>query len=228
MPNPNDAGANDTTATPRPPLSRERILQSALELADRDGLEALSMRRLGRALGVEAMSLYKHVADKEDILDGITDLVMAEVDPPSPDEAWKAALRRTAIAVHGALLRHPWAGPVFESRLTPGPARLRYLDAVLGTLRGAGFDLAMTAQAFMAFDAHIYGFTMQESSWRFDRTTAPEVAGNLARELSASGHYPNVLAMAQEAASGPDAVTTDFEFGLDLLLDGLERRLATG
>ncbi len=204
----------------RTPLSRERVLQAALRLADEDGVDGVSMRRLGQALGVEAMSLYKHVADKEAILDGIADLVMEEVEVPDPALGWRAAIRRSAISAHEALRRHPWAGLVLESRLNPGPARLRYLDAVVGTLRGAGFDTLTVAHAFMALDSHTYGFTMQEAALPFDAASAAGVAEDLAVRVFAHG-YPNLAAMAELAMSGVPML--DFEFGLDLLLDGLER-----
>jgi AcrR family transcriptional regulator len=204
----------------RLPLSRDRVLQAALALADEGGVEAVSMRRLGQALGVEAMSLYKHVADKEAILDGIADLVMEEVEVPSADGDWRASIRRSAISAHEALRRHPWAGVVLESRLNPGPARLRYLDATVGVLRGAGFDLPTVARAFMALDSHTYGFTLQELALPFDAATAPEVAREMTSRGFARG-YPNLAAMAELAITG--APMLDFEFGLDLLLDGLER-----
>jgi AcrR family transcriptional regulator len=209
-------------AAPRVPLSRERVLRAALALADDGGVEALSMRRLGQALGVEAMSLYKHVADKEAILDGISDLVMEEVEVPSPDLHWRTSVRNSAISAHEALRRHPWAGTVLESRLNPGPARLRYLDAVVGVLRGAGFDTPTVARAFMALDSHTYGFTMQELALPFDAASAPDVAEEMAARVFAHA-YPNLSAMAELAMSG--AQLLDFEFGLDLLLDGLERLL---
>jgi hypothetical protein len=166
------------------------------------------------------MSLYKHVADKEAILDGIADLVMDEVEVPSPDLDWRESVRRSAISAHEALRRHPWAGLVLESRLNPGPARLRYLDAVVGVLRGAGFDTATVARAFMALDSHTYGFTMQELALPFDAASAAGVAEEMAVRVFADG-YPNLAAMAELAMSG--AQLLDFEFGLDLLLDGLER-----
>jgi len=211
----------DATRPPRPPrlpLSRDRVLRAALALADEQGLEAVSMRRLGQALGVEAMSLYKHVADKEAILDGLVDLVMEEVEVPEPGLSWREAVRRSAISAHEALRRHPWAGLVMESRLNPGPARLRYLDAVVGVLLGAGFDTPTVARAFMALDSHTYGFTMQELALPFDAVGAPELAAMMA---GAFEPYPNLVAMAELAASG--AQMLEFEFGLDLLLDGLER-----
>jgi len=216
----------DATQPPRPPrpprlpLSRERVLLAALALADEQGLEAVSMRRLGQALGVEAMSLYKHVADKEAILDGLVDLVMEEVEVPDPGLPWREAIRRSAISNHEALRRHPWAVLIMESRLNPGPARMRYLDAVVGVLRGAGFGMPTIARAFMALDSHTYGFTMQELALPFDAVGAPELAEMMA---AAFVPYPNLAAMAELQASG--AQMLDFEFGLDLLLDGLERLL---
>ncbi len=212
-------------ATPRVPLSRDRVLRAALALADEGGVEAVSMRRLGQVLGVEAMSLYKHVADKEAILDGIADLVMDEVEVPSPDLDWRTSIRRSAISAHEAFRRHPWAGLVLESRLNPGPARLRYLDAVVGILRGAGFDTPTVARAFMALDSHTYGFTMQELALPFDAASAPGVAEEMTTRVFADG-YPNLAAMAELAMSG--AQLLDFEFGLDLLLDGLERLRPAG
>jgi AcrR family transcriptional regulator len=206
--------------SPRIPLSRERVLHAALALADEGGVEGVSMRRLGQVLGVEAMSLYKHVTDKEAILDGIADLVMDEVEVPSPDLDWRTAVRRSAISAHEALRRHPWAGAVLESRLNPGPARLRYLDAVVGVLRNAGFDTPTVARALMALDSHTYGFTMQELAMPFDAASAAGIAEDLALRVF-EDTYPNLLAMAELAMSG--AQLLDFEFGLDLLLDGLER-----
>ena len=206
----------------RAPLTRERVLLEALRVADEHGIDAVSMRRLGELLGVEAMSIYKHVADKEDLLDGIADLVMAEIEPPVVGPDWRAELRRRVISAHDALRRQPWAGPVIESRLRPGPARLRYLNSVIGVLRAASFSLPMVANAFMTLDSHIYGFTMQEQNMPFALEDEPQVVAMLARTYFAD--YPNVFAMAELAAADPASIPIDFEFGLDLILDGLERR----
>jgi AcrR family transcriptional regulator len=207
------------------PLSRETVLAAALRIADDEGVAALSMRRLGQALDVEAMSLYKHVAGKEDVLDGIADLVMAEVELPPADLPWREAVRRGAVSTHEALLRHPWAAPVLESRLTPGPRRLTYLEAMVAAFRRGGLGLRDVSRAFMALDAHVYGFTIQELSFPFDLGDAPEEAAAM-RELFAA-HYPNLAAMADLAMPGGAGVAIEFEFGLDLLLDGLERMLET-
>jgi AcrR family transcriptional regulator len=195
-----------------------------MDLADAGGLESVSMRRLGQRLGVEAMSLYKHVAGKEDVLDGLADLVTAEIEVPSPGSDWKAALRRSAISTHRVLLRHPWASGLIESRLVLGPARLRYVDTVIQVLSEAGFSMPLVARAFIALDSHTYGFALQELSWPFDATDATEFSAAMARDLPA-GAYPHLVAMAGLATSGDTAFALDFEFGLDLLLDGLERLL---
>lgn len=205
----------------RAPLTRERVLRGALRVADRDGIDSVSMRKLGQALGVEAMSLYKHVADKEDVLDGLADLVIGEVELPPGDLEWKPALRQIAISVHEALLRHPWAAAVLDSRLHPGPARLRYLDTVIGILRRAGFSLPDVARAFMALDSHIYGFTLQETNISFAIEDAPQAAAQVAAH--AGNEYPELQAIALLAATEPDTFPVEFEFGLDILLDGLER-----
>ena len=211
---------------PRRKLTRDLILGAALRLADEEGMEAVSMRRVGQALSVEAMSLYKHVSGKEDILDGISDLVMLEVEVPARDQPWRMALRQSAIATHQALLRHPWASAVLESRRNPGPARMRYLDAVVSILRDAGFSLPDVARAFMAVDSHVYGFTLQVLAWPFDLRDAPEEAKVLADDTFGDA-FPGLRAMAELAVIGP-GVPVEIEFGLDLLLDGLERRLASG
>ena len=211
------------TTTRRRALSRERILRTAIRVADKGGLESVSMRRLGQALRVEAMSLYKHVANKDDLLDGMADLVTSDFEAPSPDTDWKTAIRRSAISAHAILLRHPWASSLIESRRNAGPARLRYLDAVIGVLASAGFSMPMVLRAIMALDSHTYGFVLQELAWQFDVEHVPEAAASFARGLSA-GEYPNVLAMSEMLTTAPRGIPVDFGFGLDLILDGLERQ----
>jgi AcrR family transcriptional regulator len=221
------ARARQPVAERRAPLSRERVLRAAIDLADAGGLEAVSMRKLGQALRVEAMSLYKHVANKEDILDGMADLITGEIQVPAMGGDWRAEIRASAISAHRALLRHPWASSLIESRLELGPARLRYADAVIGVLTGAGFAMPVVARAFMALDSHTYGFTLQEQSWAGSLEEAPERAAALARQLSADD-YPHLAAMAEAAGTSAGDFPLDFEFGLDMLLDGLQRLLAGG
>jgi len=210
------------TAARRRPLSRDRVLRAAIRLADEGGLESVSMRKLGQVLRVEAMSLYKHVANKDDILDGIADLVVGDFEVPSIYGDWKLAIRGSAISAHQVLLRHPWASSLIESRLDAGPARMGYLDAMIGVLSAAGFTMPLVIRAIMALDSHTYGFVLQELAWSFDTEDAPEMAAAFAGGLPAN-EYPNLLAMAEMAATTPRAVSADFEFGLDLILDGLER-----
>lgn len=216
------AGTRPGDGLRRAPLTRDRILDAAIDLADRDGLEAVTMRRLGARLGVEAMSLYKHVTDKDDVLAGIADRVAAEFELPASDADWRAALRASYVAAYAVLLRHPWAGGLMEASLRPGPARLAYLDAVVGVLRDAGFSLPDVAHAFAALDSHLYGFTLQVASWPVDPDEAQGAAAEVARDLSAE-RYPNLVAMATMVATRDGGTPLDFGFGLDLLLDGLER-----
>ncbi len=205
-------------------LSRERVLDAAMAFADAEGIESLTMRRLGQALGVEAMSLYHHVANKTDLLNGMIDAVFAEIELPTTDTDWRTALRRRAFSVRAVLARHRWAIGLLESRATPGPANLRHHDAVLGVLRTAGFSLALTAHAYSAMDSYIYGFALQEASLPFD--TGPQTA-ELAQQIMAGfepGQYPHLteLAAGHVVQPGYD-YAAEFEFGLDLILDGLDR-----
>ncbi|MCU0505972.1 MAG: TetR/AcrR family transcriptional regulator C-terminal domain-containing protein [Chloroflexi bacterium] len=180
------------------------------------------MRRLGQALHVEAMSLYKHVTGKEDILDGMADLVTGEFAVPSYDVGWRESIRLSATSAHEVLLRHPWAGALIESRSGAGPARLRYLDAVIGVLATAGFPMPTVVRAIMTLDSYVYGFTLQELAWPYDAGTAPASAEALAQALPV-GEFANLRAMAGMVTSEPWTVVVDFPFGLDLILDGLER-----
>jgi AcrR family transcriptional regulator len=216
MPHPN--------AEPRARLSRDRVLAAAIALADAGGIESLSMRKLGVELGVEAMSLYRHVANKGDLLDGMIDGVFGEIDLPTSGTDWRVAMRRRAISAREVLSRHRWAIGLMESRSTPGPATLHHHDTVIGTLRAAGFSVVMTAHAYSLLDSYIYGFAMQEPSLPFD--TGEETA-ELAQKIMAefaSGQYPHLTELAVEHVMQPGYdYGHEFEFGLDLILDGLER-----
>jgi AcrR family transcriptional regulator len=208
----------------RPRLSRDRVLRAATGLADAEGIESLTMRRLGEELGVEAMSLYRHVANKVDLLDGMIDGVFAEIDLPSARTDWTTAMRQRAISVRAVMSRHPWATGLMESRTTPGPATLRHHDAVIGTLRGAGFSIALAAHAFSALDSYIYGFALQEASLPFDTAEeTTELAQAILARMSPDA-YPHLTEMATEHVLQPGYDYGDeFEFGLDLILDGLQQ-----
>jgi AcrR family transcriptional regulator len=212
------------STTRRARLSTERVLDAALALADSGGIEALTMRRLGQDLQVEAMSLYNHVADKDAILDGIVDLVFSEIEVPSGRADWKTAMRERAISARDALLRHPWATSLMQSRTQPGPATLRHHDSVIGSLRKAGFTIDMAAHAFSVMDGYIYGFALQQvnlPSHTIEESAA--LAETILRELPAE-QYPHLAEMIVEHALKPGYdYAREFEFGLDLILDGLER-----
>ena len=216
-----------TQTNPRPPripLSRERVLRAAIAIADEGGIEALSMRKLGQELGVEAMSLYNHVANKDDIGDGIVEMVLGEIEEPSGDGDWKTEIRRTAISSHEAFLRHRWACSLMMHRPRVSPVRMRWMEAVLRTLREAGFSADMTHHAYHALDSHITGFTLWQVNMPFE--TKAELVDMAERFLSQipADEYPYVIEHAEQhlAPSSPDGAT-EFEFGLDLILDGLER-----
>jgi AcrR family transcriptional regulator len=207
----------------RAPLSRERVMRAAIALADASGIEALSMRKLGQELGVEAMSLYNHVANKDDILDGIVDLVFGEIALPSGEGDWKPAMRKRAISAHEALLRHPWAPSLMQSRTRPGPATLRHHDSVLGSLRTAGFSLVMAAHAVSVIDGYVYGFALQQINIPLQSREQVAVVGeSILRQMA--GDYPHLAEMITKHAMKPGYdYSKEFEFGLDLILEGLER-----
>jgi AcrR family transcriptional regulator len=217
------------SARPRAPLSRERVLRAALALADEGGIEALTMRRLGERLQVEAMSLYNHIAGKDDILDGIVDLVFGEIEVPSDGGDWKTAMRRRAISARDVLVRHPWAPSLMQSRTKPGPATLRHHDSVIGSLREAGFSIDMAAHAFSVMDGYIYGYALQLVNLPSHTSAeSAELAETILRELPAH-KYPYLAEMIIEHAMKPGYdYAEEFDFGLDLILDGLEnlRRVA--
>lgn len=220
------AARRDDARAQRPPLSRQRALEAAVAVADTDGLAALTMRRLAQDLGVEAMSLYHHVANKDDILDGMVDLVFSEIAIPPDDVDWKTALRVRSHSVRSALTRHPWAVAVIESRATPGVANLRHHDAVLGCLRGAGFSIPLTAHAYSVLDAYIYGFVLQEIQLPFDSGGGVQETTGAILDAMPLSDYPHLAELAMEHVMKPGyAYADEFDYGLDLVLDGLESAL---
>jgi AcrR family transcriptional regulator len=213
-----------TGSRTRVPLTRERVLEAALGLADAGGIEGLSMRKLGQALGVEAMAVYYHFANKERVLDGIVDLVFGEIDLPASGTDWKAAMRGRAISVRDALLRHRWAIGLMESRTSPGQANLRHHDAVIGCLRAGGFDMAAAATAYSLLDAYIYGFALTKMNLPFETTTDIAAMAETMLEPFPTGEYPNLAAFITDHAMKPGYDFADeFEVGLDVILGGLER-----
>jgi AcrR family transcriptional regulator len=211
-------------ADPRPPLSRERVLEAAIGLADAGGIESLSMRKLAGALGVEAMTLYYYVANKDEILSAIVDMVVSEFELPDPEGDWKAAIRRTAISAFEVLQRHPWAASLMLHGTTVSTARLRYMDAILGSLRRGGFSADLTDHAYHALDSHIMGFTLWVVSMNLgtDEDLA-KMAEQFLRELPIDD-LPYLAEHIQQHVKPRDPNDEgDFAFGLDLILDGLER-----
>lgn len=205
----------------RAPLTKERVLRTAVALADKIGIGSLSMRRLGQALGVEAMSLYKHVSNKEDILDGIVDLVVAEIDLPTVDDDWKSAIRRRATSAHAVLMRHPWVTMLLVSRANVGPAMLRYVDATIGCLLEAGFSYAMADHAWNAVDSYVYGFTLQKLNFPFQPEDYQAAAKGFLPQLPA-GQYRYLRGLSEQVIGGQHDGLHDLQFGLDLIINGLE------
>ena len=207
----------------RTPLNRDRVLRGALDLADEIGVEAFTMRKLADELGVKPMTIYHHVAGKEEILDGMVDLVFSEIDLPPDDLDWTAAIRRRCISARSVLNRHPWAPPLMESRTSPGPATLRHHDAVLGCLRGGGLSQQLTAHAYAVLDSYVYGFALQEASLPFG---GEEDIGDVAEQILEDvpdGEYPNLVEFTVSTALQPGySFGRSFEFGLDLILAGLD------
>jgi AcrR family transcriptional regulator len=209
---------------PRIPLSRERVLRAAVAFADQSGIGSLSMRKLGETLGVEAMSLYNHVANKDELLDGMVDLVFSEIGLPSAGADWRTTMRQRAVSARQALSRHPWAIGLMESRTTPGPATLRHHDAVIGSLRESGFSIAMAAHAYAVLDSYVYGFALQEASMPFHTAEETEEVVQMILKQMPRDEYPHLTELAVEHVLRPGYDYGDeYEFGLDLILDGLER-----
>jgi AcrR family transcriptional regulator len=215
---------------PRPPLTRERVLRAAVRLADEEGFESLTMRRLGRELGVQAMSLYNHVAGKDDIRDGIVEIAMGEIAPPGAGPDWKAAIRASAISAHEAFMRHPWACGLMMESGQVGSARLEWMEGILRTFREAGFTAELTHHAYHALDSHITGFTLWLVNMPFDtREELVDLAESFLRDFPRDD-YPYFVEHAEwHVAEVPDPDEPgEFEFGLELILDGLERMRDAG
>ena len=209
----------------RDTLNRERVLRAAMDLADESGIESVTMRELGRRLEVKAASLYNHIAGKDDLLDGMANLAISEIDVPCDGVGWKDAMLRRAISAREVFARHQWAAGLIDSRDRSGPGRLSYVDRILGVLIRGGFSPAAAANAFLVLDSYIYGFERQRS------TASPADSADTteaAREILAAipdGAYPFAALVANEYAANPFDQESAFEFGLGLILDGLERSL---
>lgn len=223
---------NAPPAAPRIPprlrLTRELVLHTAIELADAGGIEVLTMRRLGEKLGVEAMSLYRHVANKVELLDGMIDAVFAEIVLPDPTSAtgggWKTAIRARSISTRDALRRHSWAIGLLESGTTPGPATLRQHNGVIGTFLGGGFSLALAAHAYSAVDSYTYGFAMQEKNLPFQTEDEAAAMATMMLATLPMSEYPHLTRLMTSHVLQPGyAYGDEYLIGLDLLLDGLER-----
>ena len=218
--------AIEPTTEGRTPLSKERVLLAAVDLADRDGIEALSMRKLGQELGVDAMALYRHVQNKDDMLDGIVEVITAEIDRPAVTDGWKAAIRAQSMAARRVMLRHPWARRVFEDRPKGGPVFLAYIESVLATLRDGGFSVELAHHVLHVMGSRIFGFNQD----LLEDKAPPPPPQQAALMLRALAPYPRIIELAQNVSHdgvlGPCDDDVEFAFGLDLILDGLERQLA--
>jgi AcrR family transcriptional regulator len=211
----------------RVPLSRERVLHAAVEVADAGGVGSLTIRSLADRLGVKPMSVYYYVANKDEILDGIVDLVFSEIDLPSAGGDWRSEMRKSAISARGVLRCHPWAISLLQSRTNPGPATLRHHDAIIGTLRGAGFSVEMTAHAFALIDSYLYGFALSEASLPINGPeTVAEVAESMNLQVSFAD-YPHLVEFTTEHILKPGySFAEEFEFGLGVILDALARSIS--
>jgi AcrR family transcriptional regulator len=214
------------SAATRVPLSLDRMLGAAIALADEGGIESLSMRRLALELGVEAMSLYHYVANKRELLDGMLDLVFGEMGLPSEEGDWRSALRASAISAHHVLLSHPWACRLLMSPTGPSPARLRWMNGVLGRFRAAGFSPEMTHHAYHALDSHIVGFTLWVLPYLALARERPDLAQELLAEMPLD-ELPHLAEHIGVHLSDRAADTSEFDYGLELILDGLETRIGS-
>ena len=210
--------------TRRSTLNRERVLEAAIELADEIGIESLTIRKLAERLDVGTMTIYHHVPSKEEIVDGMVEAVFSEIEKPPTDVDWKTAIRRRCISARRVLKRHPWAAPLMESRMAPGPANLSHHDAVLGCLRNGGLSLQMAAHAYAILDSFIYGYAFEEATLPAqDGEGFSEIAEQIAAHFPAD-QYPHLAELTFEHVLEPGYDFGDsFEFGLDLIIDGLDR-----
>jgi AcrR family transcriptional regulator len=204
-------------------VSRAMVLRAALDLADRGGLESVTMREIGRAVGVEAMSLYRHVQDKDDVLSGIVDLVFSEIELPGQDTDWRGFMRARAISARAVLARHPWAIGLLDAQSQPGPANLRHHDRVLGALLAAGFSSRMATHAYSLADSYTYGFALQEQSMPVASPSSAAESSEAILTRMPPGAYPNLASVGRELVDSGYDFGTEFEFGLDVILDGLAR-----
>lgn len=216
--------SQDSAGRPRPRLSAGRIIEAAVAIADAEGLEAVSMRRVASELGAKAMSLYNHLAGRDAIVDGMVDAVVAEVYLPDVHGQWRIEMRDRARSAHQMLLRHRWAALAILPRINVGPAMLRYIDATLGCLMEAGFSPAAADHAWNAMDNHIYGFTLQELTFPVDAPDYAAAAADYIDHISAET-YPFMNLLSRMVAEGSHSGVSDFEFGLDLIIDGLAQRI---
>jgi AcrR family transcriptional regulator len=204
------------------PLSRQRVLRAAVRLADREGLGALTMRRLAGELGAGAMTLYHYVPGKDELLEGMVDVVFDEIELPT-DDGWRAAMRQRSLSARDVLARHPWAIGLMESLTYPGPANLRHREAVTACLRGAGFSVEMTAHVTWILDSYVYGFALQEASLPFDTAEGlAEMADDVFVPQTPADTYPHLHEIAVGLMSAGYDPALEFAFGLDLILDALE------
>jgi AcrR family transcriptional regulator len=216
----------EVSEPPRVPLSRERVLDAAVALADKGGVDALSMRKIAQELGVVPMALYKHVSSKDELLDGMVDVVVGEIDPPASGTDWKTTIRQRVLSARRALLRHPWASRVIESRANPTPTVLAYMDSMIGIFRAGGFSIDLTHHAMHAMGSRLLGFSQE----LFDDTAdvGPGMAAEMLRELA--DRYPSITELVTAITHDQTSVVGqgcddqfEFEFALDLMLDGLDR-----
>lgn len=208
----------------REPLSSDRVIAAAASVADRGGLSAVSMRNVGRELGVEAMSLYHHVANKAALLDGLADWVFERFELPPAGLGWRAAMTVRAASVREVLTAHPWALGLVDSRANPGPALMRHHDAVIGCLRAGGFSVAMAARAFSVIDAYVYGFALTERNLPFDSAAgANDFAAGVNLPVADHPHLAELISVL--TSRGDYSFAAEFDLGLGIILDGLERRL---